>query len=114
MPFEPTSDASPREISADAGYSSEDNLLALATRKIHAYVATGRAKHPAEATRKSQRRQMMTQKNAAEAEARRIIAAGIADCESRSWSRCSGRSSKPEDFDNSCCAALRQCRQSGR
>ena len=36
----------------DAGYCSEDNLLALATRKIHAYVATGRAKHPAETTRK--------------------------------------------------------------
>src|SRR5215467_11435814 len=42
----------PREISADAGYCSEGNLLALATRKIHAYVATGRAKHPAETTRK--------------------------------------------------------------
>jgi hypothetical protein len=42
----------PREISADAGYCSEDNLLALATRKIHAYVATGRAKHPAGTTRK--------------------------------------------------------------
>ncbi|HZC98358.1 MAG TPA: transposase, partial [Bradyrhizobium sp.] len=42
----------PREISADAGYCSEDNLLALATRKIHAFVATGRAKHPAETTRK--------------------------------------------------------------
>jgi hypothetical protein len=42
----------PREISADAGYYSEDNLLVLATRKIHAYVATGRAKHPAETTRK--------------------------------------------------------------
>ena len=41
-----------REISADAGYCSEDNLLALATRKIHAYVAPGRAKHPAETTRK--------------------------------------------------------------
>ena len=42
----------PREISADAGYCSEANLLALATRKIRAYVATGRAKHPAETTRK--------------------------------------------------------------
>jgi Transposase DDE domain len=31
----------PGEISADAGYCSEDNLLALATRRIHAYVATG-------------------------------------------------------------------------
>ena len=29
-----------------------------------------------------------------------VIAAGT-DFESRSWSRCSGRSSKPEDFDNS-------------
>jgi hypothetical protein len=42
----------PGEISADAGYCREDNLLALATRKIHAYVAAGRAKHPAETTRK--------------------------------------------------------------
>jgi transposase len=42
----------PREISADAGYCSEGNLLALATRRIHAYVATGRAKHPADTTRK--------------------------------------------------------------
>ena len=42
----------PREISADAGCCSEDNLLALAPRKIHAYVAAGRAKHPAETTRK--------------------------------------------------------------
>ena len=41
-------DASPREISADAGCCSEANLLALATRKIRAYVATGRAKHPAQ------------------------------------------------------------------
>ena len=42
-----------------------------------------------------------------------VIAAGT-DCESRSWSRCSGRSNKHEDFDNSCCVALRQCRHSGR
>src|SRR5258708_23755691 len=60
----------PREISADAGYCSEDNLLALATRKIHAYVATGRAKHPAETTRKGRRRD--DAENAAEAEARRL------------------------------------------
>ena len=42
----------PREISAAAGYCSEDNLKVLAIRKIKAYVATGRAKHPAETTRK--------------------------------------------------------------
>ncbi len=34
------------------GLCSEDNLLALATRRIRAYVATGRAKYPAETTRK--------------------------------------------------------------
>jgi transposase len=38
----------PREASADAGYCSEANLAALAERKISAYLATGRAKHPAE------------------------------------------------------------------
>ena len=39
-------------------------VLALATRKIHAYVATGRAKHPAETTRKvgGERTQKMRQK----------------------------------------------------
>jgi hypothetical protein len=42
----------PKEISADAGYCSEDNLKALAAGKIQAYVATGRAKRPAEITRK--------------------------------------------------------------
>jgi transposase len=38
----------PKEASADAGYCSEANLAALAERKISAYLATGRAKHPAE------------------------------------------------------------------
>lgn len=38
----------PKEASADAGYCSEANLAALAERKISAYFATGRAKHPAE------------------------------------------------------------------
>ncbi len=42
----------PKEVSADAGYCREDNLKALANRKIEAYVATGRAKRPAEITRK--------------------------------------------------------------
>jgi transposase len=37
----------PRQASADAGYCSEANLAALAVRGIAAYVATGRAKHPA-------------------------------------------------------------------
>ena len=38
----------PKEASADAGYCSEANLAALAERNIKGYVATGRAKHPAE------------------------------------------------------------------
>ena len=35
----------PSEVSADAGYCSEDNLADLATRPVKAYVATGRQKH---------------------------------------------------------------------
>ena len=41
----------PKEASADAGYCSEANLAALATRGIGAYLATGRAKHPAQLKR---------------------------------------------------------------
>ena len=41
----------PKEASADAGYCSEANLEALAEREISAYIATGRAKHPAEGKR---------------------------------------------------------------
>ncbi len=41
----------PKEVSADAGYCSEANLAALKERKIVAYIATGRAKHPAAAKR---------------------------------------------------------------
>ncbi len=41
----------PKEASADAGYLSEPNLAALANRKIGAYLATGRAKHPADPKR---------------------------------------------------------------
>jgi len=35
----------PREVSADAGYCSEDNLEALENRGIEGFVATGRQKH---------------------------------------------------------------------
>ena len=36
----------PQEASADAGYCSEANLAALRKRRVTAYIATGRAKHP--------------------------------------------------------------------
>src|SRR5271169_7127010 len=39
----------PEEVSADAGYCSEDNLAALETRGIDAHVATGRHRHGAAA-----------------------------------------------------------------
>ena len=42
----------PREASADSGYLSEANLEALGERDIQAYIATGRAKHPADSKRK--------------------------------------------------------------
>jgi hypothetical protein len=41
--------AAPEQVSADAGYCSEDNLAALETGKIDARIATGRQKHGAPA-----------------------------------------------------------------
>jgi transposase len=35
----------PRTLLADAGYFSEDNVTAAATRKVNAYIATGRLRH---------------------------------------------------------------------
>jgi transposase len=43
----------PKEASADAGYCSEANLTALRKRRIAAYIATGRAKHPGQDKRKA-------------------------------------------------------------
>ena len=43
--------ARPKEASADSGYLSEANLQVLIDRDISAYVATGRAKRPAEGKR---------------------------------------------------------------
>jgi transposase len=37
--------AKPQEVSADAGYCSEDNLAGLEERALNAYIATGRQKH---------------------------------------------------------------------
>ena len=42
----------PKEVSADSGYCSENNLAALAERGIAGYLAVGRAKHAADAKRK--------------------------------------------------------------
>jgi transposase len=39
--------ARPKEVSADAGFCSEANLLALAERRVRSYIATGRAREPA-------------------------------------------------------------------
>jgi transposase len=44
--------AKPKEASADSGYLSEANLAALHARDIEPYIATGRAKHPADDTRR--------------------------------------------------------------
>ena len=41
----------PKEASADAGYCSEANLAALADHGVAGYIATGRAKHAADAKR---------------------------------------------------------------
>jgi ribosomal protein S13 len=83
--------------------------LALATLKIHTYVATGRAKHPVKTTHKvgGEMTQKMRQK---------LKRAGY-----RSRYRLRKQIVEPvfgqikhENFDNSSCTALGQCRQSGR
>jgi transposase len=43
--IESNTDALPDEVSADAGYCSEENLAGLDERGVAAYVATGRQKH---------------------------------------------------------------------
>lgn len=47
--IEAAAGARPKELSADAGYCSEDNLKALEARAIRGYIATGRQKHGAPA-----------------------------------------------------------------
>ena len=47
--IEANTGALPREMSADAGYCSEENLALLEERGVRAYVATGRQKHGAAA-----------------------------------------------------------------
>jgi transposase len=77
----------PKEASADSGYL---NLQALADRDLSAYVATGRAKHPADIKRKVGG--PLTQ-----AMRRKLKRAGYRSryrLRSRSWSRCSDRSNR--------------------
>ena len=45
----------PKELSADSGYCSEQNLKALARRRICGYVATGRQQHGASSPRTKRR-----------------------------------------------------------
>jgi transposase len=53
--IKPNTGRKPRELSADAGYCLDDNLAALEDRSIRGYVATGRAKKPADGKAKSAR-----------------------------------------------------------
>ena len=92
----------PKEASADAGYCSEANLGALADRGIGAYIATGRAKHPAQAERK--RGGPLTQAMRRQAETRGT-AKPLPAHESKWSSRCSDRSNRQEGSDSSCYAA---------
>ncbi len=53
----------PEEVSADAGYCSQANLLTLSRRRIEAYVATGRQKHGTKAavTKRSANKPLIVQ-----------------------------------------------------
>jgi IS5 family transposase len=43
--IEANTGAKPEQVSADAGYCSEENIAAVEEKKVDAYVATGRQKH---------------------------------------------------------------------
>ena len=102
-------DRKPKEVSADAGYCSEANLEALASRGIGAYIATGRAKRPDGENRG-------TGGPLTQAMRKKLKRAGYRSryrLGNKSWSRCSDRSSKPEVSASSCCAASRRCAPNG-
>ena len=100
-------DRKPKEVSADAGYCSEANLEALASRGIGAYIATGRAKRPDGENRGTGG--PLTQAMRKNSSAPDTVAATAWG--NKSWSRCSDRSSKPEVSVSSCCA--RRCAPNG-
>ena len=52
----------PEQVSADAGYCSDANLEAMESRKIDAYIAAGRAKHPTDGEGGSKRVAAMREK----------------------------------------------------
>lgn len=52
----------PEQVSADAGYGSDANLEAMESRKIDAYIATGRAKHPTDGEGRGKRVANMREK----------------------------------------------------
>src|SRR5258705_12817743 len=85
----------PEQLSADAGYCSEENLAALAERDIDGYVATGRQKHGASSPTSDEQ----TKRAPRAAEMRAKLRAGGWESPYRlrkqTWSRSSGRSRKP-------------------
>ena len=96
--------AKPKEASADSGYLSEANLQALADRNISAYVATGRAKHPADVKRNTTgplTRAMTDRLKRAGWRSRYRLRKQVSN-------RCSDRSSKQGGSGSSCYVAPRK------
>jgi hypothetical protein len=99
----------PKEVSADAGYCSEDNLSALAARGVAAYIAIGRAKRSAGVNRKiggaltqRMRRKLKLAGRRSRYRLRKQIVEPVLDTSSRRAA-----------FDSSCCAASKPCGRNG-
>ncbi len=88
--------AVPEQVSADAGDCSQDNPVALESRKIDAHIATGRHKHGATApqARKPARSRRTAGRRRWRQNSARPVARVPLGCASRSSSRCSGRSNR--------------------
>ena len=99
----------PDEVSADNGFCSEANLAGLVARGVRGYVATGRAKHPADG--KPGGGPLTAACAAGSARAATAAATG---CASTSSSPCSARSRPPAASDSSSCAASTRSAGSGR
>jgi hypothetical protein len=107
--------ATPKELSADAGFCSEANLAALARfRRCSAYLAPGRARHGQTAGSSARTIKPGSRMAAMALKLRRQPGARATACESRSSSRCSDRSSSREAFDSSFSAASTKPARSGR
>src|SRR5262249_58710700 len=103
-----------KQVSADAGYCSEENLAGLEARTIDAYVATGRAKDAVAGTEKGEAAPAPSAAQPDETPTRvEAMRAKIKAGGHHSPYRLRKQLPEPVFSANSCCAASKRCAPSG-